>query len=156
MFPGTLVLSTDVNLLALTKTQKLLQSSSPARVVDVVRADLFHAFSPATCFDVIVFNPPYVPTDNDELRRALVTRDIAASWAGGPSGRYVIDKFLDFLPNVLADRGVAYIVLLEENNPGEIINMLHGKNFVASVVLKRNAGIESLCVMRITSFISNK
>lgn len=37
-----------------------------------------------------VFNPPYVPTPDEEVLRS----GIAQAWAGGNRGRVVIDKFL--------------------------------------------------------------
>jgi len=50
-------------------------------------SDLFSAFfKPRPLFDVIIFNPPYVPTDADEYARSLRDRDISASWAGGNNG----------------------------------------------------------------------
>lgn len=156
MFPDTVIFSTDVNPLAVGKTLSLLQNETPKNRADVIRADLFQAFTPTTAFDIILFNPPYVPTDDDELSRALNTHDISASWAGGSSGRYVIDKFLDSLPDVLAHRAIAYLVLLEENDPDQITRILDRKGLSASVILKRKTGIESLYVMRVTSFISNE
>ena len=40
--------------------------------------------------DVMVFNPPYVPTPDEEVAGC----GIEASWAGGTDGRIVIDQFL--------------------------------------------------------------
>jgi len=40
--------------------------------------------------DVLIFNPPYVPTPDEELG----TTDIVASWAGGSDGRVIIDRFI--------------------------------------------------------------
>ncbi|DBB12266.1 TPA: hypothetical protein ACH3X3_006370 [Trebouxia sp. C0006] len=60
--------------------------------VDVVQADLvhplFHRLQQAV--DILVFNPPYVPTPDEEVARG----GIAAAWAGGNRGRMVIDRVL--------------------------------------------------------------
>lgn len=40
--------------------------------------------------DVILFNPPYVPTPDEEISGC----GIEASWAGGTDGRVIIDRSL--------------------------------------------------------------
>lgn len=159
--PNSFVLSTDVNPLAALRTLRTLSSScnnSKTDRNDIILTDLFTAFNPkVTNFEVIIFNPPYVPTDEAELERALSTRDISASWAGGPrSGRHVIDLFLKGLSTIIDKRSryIVYLVLLEENHPDDVIRLAKEQcEFVdSSVVLKRRAGIETLYIVRFTSF----
>ncbi|KAM7471681.1 hypothetical protein LguiA_009864 [Lonicera macranthoides] len=74
---------------------------------------------PAGSVDVMVVNPPYLPTPEEEVGRT----GIAASWAGGKDGHSVIDKILLLVDNLLADRDLVvhlYMVFLAANNPSEI------------------------------------
>ncbi|KAF4025919.1 hypothetical protein G4228_018070 [Cervus hanglu yarkandensis] len=64
--------------------------------------------------DLLVFNPPYVVTPPEEVG----SRGIQAAWAGGRSGREVIDRFLPLAPDLLSPRGLFYLVTIKENNPG--------------------------------------
>ena len=45
--------------------------------------------------DIIVFNPPYVATEKEELDNAQTKKGIEAAWAGGEHG---IQVLLEFLP----------------------------------------------------------
>ena len=45
--------------------------------------------------DILLFNPPYVPTDLDEADEAQLDRGIAGAWAGGQHGMTVTDVLLD-------------------------------------------------------------
>lgn len=44
--------------------------------------------------DLLVFNPPYVPTFEDEATMAQDGRDIAGAWAGGADGMAITDQLL--------------------------------------------------------------
>ncbi|CBZ29603.1 conserved hypothetical protein [Leishmania mexicana MHOM/GT/2001/U1103] len=88
--------------------------------------DLLHALphgnSASALFDVVLFNPPYVPTSLEELQDAITQRDvITTAWCGGPRGRVVLDRFLRQLPSVLSRRGVCYVVLTKENNATDVV-----------------------------------
>lgn len=60
-----------------------------------------------------VFNPPYVPTPDEEVERG----GLAAAWAGGARGRRVLDRLLPQLPRLLSPRGEAFVVAVHENDP---------------------------------------
>lgn len=73
-------------------------------------------------FDIILFNPPYVPTSLEELEDAVAKRDvITAAWCGGPRGRVVLDRFLQQLPASLSRRGACYLVLIKENDVADVV-----------------------------------
>lgn len=116
--------------------------------VNIVVCDMFTAFKSGLLFDLIIFNPPYVPTDRSELDRALRERDIVASWAGGQDGREVIDVFLSQVGPFLANQGYLYLVVLDTNKPAELLTFAAEHNLNGKIVDERRAGIEKLYIMR--------
>lgn len=56
--------------------------------------------------DILVFNPPYVPTYDEEMDAAQHDAGISGSWAGGTDGMQVTDALLR-----QADVGVIYFFL---------------------------------------------
>lgn len=138
--------ATDINALAASKTKELLASVKSN--TDVVIGSLFSCFRPASLFEVVVFNPPYVPTDDDELRRAYTELDIAASWAGGKDGRVVIDSFLRDVSTVMATDALVYIVALDLNRLDDLLILARECGLAGTVVLERVAGMERLYILR--------
>ena len=95
--------------------------------------------------DILIFNPPYVPTPASELLGDGISR----SWAGGEKGREVLDMLLPHVQRLLAPRGVFYCVLLSSNVPEEVAEILAREGgFEAHTVLRRRAGIEDLQIVR--------
>ena len=96
--------------------------------------------------DILIFNPPYVPTDDDELG----SEGIEAAWAGGIDGRVVIDRFLPIVSRLLSSRGIFYLVVVEENKPRQIIKELATEGLKGEIVLKRQAINEGLQIIKFT------
>jgi release factor glutamine methyltransferase len=94
--------------------------------------------------DVLVFNPPYVPTPSEEV----ASEGIEAAWAGGVDGREVIDRLLPLIGKLLSNRGLFYMVLVDENKPDEIASILSGQGLVASKVVKTKAKNEHLSIWK--------
>ncbi|PIA65625.1 hypothetical protein AQUCO_00100854v1 [Aquilegia coerulea] len=94
--------------------------------------------------DVMVVNPPYVPTPEDEVG----IDGIAAAWAGGENGRSVIDRILPVADKLLSHRGWLYMVTLTANNPGEICSNMRKKGYASRIVVQRSTEEESLHVIK--------
>jgi release factor glutamine methyltransferase len=145
---GCVVIGVDVNKHALRAANKQRTASSPQ--IELVRGDLvsWARTNPGRLFDVVVFNPPYVPTDQDELLRARVDMDIAAAWAGGHRGRQVIDVALMTVRDILARHGVFYLLVEASNDVQDVLRFGAGHGLIGQVVRQRNAGRETLHVIR--------
>jgi release factor glutamine methyltransferase len=76
------------------------------RGLAVVRGDLVAPFVDGA-FDVVAFNPPYLPTDPDVAGDDWM--EVALS--GGEDGRAVVEPFLDAVGRVLAPDGVVLLLV---------------------------------------------
>lgn len=138
-----------------------------------LNADLTSAMRPGTV-DILIFNPPYVPTG--EVPQALgnpraaiaensVERDehtkfdedanlISLSYAGGADGMEVTNRLLEQLPSILdEERGVAYILLCKQNKPEEVVQHIRqwGSGWTVDVVGRsgKQGGWEKIQILRI-------
>jgi len=78
---------------------KLNKEINKAKNYDVVMMDLVSGFESRLRHrvDVLIFNPPYVPSGDDLVEDDLISEDkhgISAAWAGGQDGRQVLDRLL--------------------------------------------------------------
>lgn len=119
--------------------------------------------------DFIVFNPPYVPTtdlprSSNDVNKTLTaspdnfeenSRLLSLSYSGGKDGMEVTNKLLDQLPLILdKERGVAYILLCQQNKPESVVQRIQGWGNTWSVVTAgqsgRTGGWEKLQILRIS------
>ncbi|KAI7837658.1 hypothetical protein COHA_008520 [Chlorella ohadii] len=139
------LLATDINPQAAAATRATLAAHEVAQRVDVLLCDLASALLPAVegQVDLLVFNPPYVPTPDEEVSRG----GIAAAWAGGARGRRVTDRLLPLLPRLLSPRGEAFLVAVHENDPPELMRLTEAAGFEARIALQRKADEEVLTIL---------
>lgn len=140
--------ATDVSQHALEATAATLAAHGVRDRVDLVRTDLQTAFSPRMTrgVDLLIFNPPYVVTPDEEV----TTEGIAAAWAGGADGRVVIDRLLAILDQVLSPTGRMYMITVHDNKPLEIIEHMRKRHGLhGEIVLVRRADEELIKVVRL-------
>jgi len=111
---------------------------------DVVRTDLFAGMRGP--FDLIVFNPPYLPTRPEErlddwLEHAL---------DGGKDGRAVIGRFAAGVGSVLAPGGRILLLVSSLTGIGEVQRLFADKGFLAIVVRQQEIEGEVLYVLKMT------
>lgn len=153
------LMATDINVNAVIATRRTAAANE--LTVDVRQTDFVDGTELAGLgsLDVLLFNPPYVPTDDDEVTGAgCEVRDmITAAWAGGTDGRVVIDRFLPLIQGLLRRPtgrardvgGRCYMVLVQENRPSQLIaHMRDTYDLDCTIVLSRRAKNELLHIVR--------
>lgn len=136
--------ATDISEEAVKVTNNTLTSHHIS--AEVIVADLVSGLERRLtgAVDVLVFNPPYVPTPEEEVG----VDGIASSWAGGIRGRTVIDRILAIVDTLMSSKGWFYLVTVTANNPGEICQIMRRKGFASRIVIQRYTEEESLHVLK--------
>ena len=105
--------------------------------------------------DILIFNPPYVPTTNEELCKSQNEKSLSAAWSGGIDGRIVIDKFIQKsnFYKILAKKSFFYLVTIAMNKPDEIMDFLKQSpfNLNAQIVAKKRVVQEMLIIIKFTT-----
>jgi len=114
------------------------------RGVPVVRGDLVAPFRD-DAFDVVVFNPPYLPRDEDAERDDWM--EVALS--GGETGREVVEDFFDSLGRVLAPEGFALVLVSTLTGVEEVVEYAGEQGFSAAAVREESFPFETLTVLKL-------
>jgi release factor glutamine methyltransferase len=110
----------------------------------VVRTDLVAGFRDGA-FDVVVFNPPYLPTPpeqewDDWMERAL---------SGGADGRRVVDPFVETVGRVLAPGGTVLLLVSTLTDPDAVRDHAAANGFETDVVGEESYPFETLLVLEL-------
>jgi release factor glutamine methyltransferase len=130
------VVATDINPHAAASARRL--------GVEVVRTDLLAGIHGR--FDLILFNPPYLPTAPEERIPDWMERALD----GGPTGREVIARFLRDAGRVLAPDGRILLLVSSLSGSQEVQELIEGEGFASEKVRRMVYEGEELRVLRIT------
>lgn len=114
--------------------------------LEAVRGNLLDPFEDGV-FDVVTFNPPYLPADEDAAREDWV--EVALT--GGESGRAVIDPFLDDVARVLTSDGTVYLLVSTLTGIDAIVERAGDRGFSSVAVAESSFPYETLVVLKLLS-----
>ena len=132
------VLAADINPRAIETTKRNAETNN-AENIDYRISDLFKNITENEKFDQIIFNPPYVPSDEKDME--------SKAWAGGTMGRETIDRFIEDAPKHLTETGRIQLLVSSVNDPQDIIKKLKENNLEAKIVASQRLWFEELFVI---------
>ena len=116
---GLRVIATDLSLVAVRLATRNRDALGLAGVVDVVECDLADGVPEQLMgrFDLLVSNPPYIPSDvlRQEVPAEVKDHEPELALDGGPDGLNVFRRILALAPRVLASGGTLCLELFEGN-----------------------------------------
>ena len=139
---GARIVATDISLIALACAKENAAAHCVADLIDFRLGNLFEPVD-GERFDLVIFNPPYLPIRDDEA----IGTDLDLAWEAGPEGRAVIDPFLEGLSSHLEEDGRALFVQSSLSNIAKTLVALRTRGFKAEVV-SRKLPFEELFLIR--------
>lgn len=154
----------DINKFACDATNRTRKANNVN--VDVINMDLLSCFKPNSV-DLLVFNPPYVPTSacddlniseerkfyDEDAEKVYKSKDdekmLIKSWAGGADGCEIMNRVIFNLDNILAPGGIFYLLIIKDNNPEKIKKDLSNMGYEAEQIIDRKIRGEHLIVLKI-------
>jgi len=131
---GADVVGVDVNPLACREARE--------NGVPVVQANLTDPFRDGI-FDVVLFNPPYLPTPPEAERDDWMEYALS----GGEDGRAVIEPFLDGVGRVLAPGGEVLLLISTLTGDDAVVDYADARGLEATELASEKHAFERLLVL---------
>jgi len=111
--------------------------------VNVVRSNLCSGIRGK--FDLVIFNPPYLPTLKDER----IDDWLEYALDGGETGREVIEQFAAVISDVLERSGRILLLVSSLTGITEVTHLFEQHGYRTEIIQKETVEGEELCVLRI-------
>jgi release factor glutamine methyltransferase len=139
----------DINPIAveLVKKNYLANQSKLYGSIDIRLGDMFEVLNFNEKFDVIIFNPPYLPTKPEEYIHGSGWFDKAVS--GGLDGLSLTSVFIEKTSVFLKEKGRAYFIFSSLSDENKLCSILNKNNLEYKIVSKNSFDDETLFVYMI-------
>ena len=146
---SSMMITVDVNPAALYATQKTFACVGMSQSLECILGDATTCMFRRGVFDLMMCNPPYVPSDRNEIDHPLT-----AAWSGGlPDGREVTDKVIERAADSLYGNGDLWLLLDERNVPSAVARFAQSLGFKTQQVAKRKVPGELLYIFRFSKYL---
>ncbi len=132
-----LIIATDINPYA--------ARCAKANGIDVIRTDMFEGIKRLPIFDLIVFNPPYLPTEDGKIEGWL-----NYAFDGGISGNDTVEAFLGSVGDYMSDNSSILMVTSSLADIEYILDKMKDKDLCPEIVASTRYFFEDIVVIRAT------
>jgi len=119
------------------------------RGINAIRADLFRGLKAR--FDLIIFNPPYLPTTIEEKLDGWIN----FAFDGGENGKDIIYRFLEQVKDHLSPEGRSLLLISSLNGFEEIREKARAEGLIVKEVAGAKFFFERLSIIKIQSVNNN-
>ncbi|WP_296804914.1 HemK2/MTQ2 family protein methyltransferase [uncultured Methanobrevibacter sp.] len=135
------ITATDINFDACELARKNFRKNNIENI-EILWGNLFDVVENRK-FDVILFNTPYLPTEEDEV----LDNTINYAFDGGLNGRKVIDLFLNEVKNHLNDGGIVQMIQSSLSGNDETLSKLDELGFIAEIAASEHFFFEDITLI---------
>ena len=132
---------TDINFDACELARKNFEENSIENI-EILFGNLFEPVKNRK-FDVILFNTPYLPTEDGEV----LDDTLNYAFDGGLNGRKVIDLFLNDVGNHLNDGGIVQLIQSSLSGNDETLEKLDKLGFIAEIAESEHFFFEDITLI---------
>jgi HemK-related putative methylase len=123
--------------------------------IHFIKSDLFSSFPDGlkNCFDIIVFNPPYLPSIKlQKSKKTILNKDI--TWNGGFRGFEIFLRFIKKFKNYINLNPFSYVYYTSSSYTDliELNNKLKENNLSNKVLAKKHIFFEDIFLNRLQLF----
>jgi len=137
------VVATDINPYAVSCAQMNARQNGVLAKMDIRQGSLFEPIKKNEKFDVIIFNAPYLPTSESEKKSW-----IGKAWAGGQSGRDIIEPFMSEVSKYLKKKGRIFLVQSSLSEIDKTIQRFKESGLDAKIVAEKKFPFETIVVLK--------
>ncbi|UCC33464.1 MAG: ribosomal RNA small subunit methyltransferase A [Candidatus Bathyarchaeota archaeon] len=136
------VVAVDINPCAVRCTSINAKLNHVASKLDIRQGDLFEPLREDEIFDLILVNPPYLPSKVTNQKEW-----IERAWSGGTTGRNLIDRFISEAPNHLKKGGRILLVQSSLSEIDETVQKLEKGEFRVIIIAERKVAFEKIVLI---------
>ncbi len=110
--------------------------------MDIRLGDLFQPIKQDERFTLILFNAPYLPSGPEEEKTWM-----GRAWAGGPTGRQLIDRFIAEALRYMSENGRILLVQSSLSDVEETLNKLRETELEARILAEKRFMFETIVLI---------